>query len=123
VREKNAFHDLEYARVEKLINEFFQRGVYGVQSLDVWTAGEMIRDLVEVVYFHRCVPTLFRIKDYVRAFLTGPKAHIGLYFHISEPFGIDPLLKFSHELLRAPTLAVYVLTDKANGFHKLLLAS
>jgi hypothetical protein len=123
VREKNAFHDLEYARVEKLINEFFQRGVYGVQSLDVWTAGEMIRDFVEVVYFHRRVPTLFRVQDYVRPFLARSKAHIGLYFHICEPFGFDPLLKFGHELLGASALAVYVLTDETNSFHKLLLAS
>jgi hypothetical protein len=123
VREKHAFHDLEYARVEKLIDEFFQRGVYGVQSLDMRAAGKMLRDLVEVVYFHRRVPTLFRIKNYVGAFLAGPKAHIGLYFHIGESFGIDPLLKFSHELLRTPALAVYVLADETNGFHKLLLAS
>jgi hypothetical protein len=91
--------------------------------LDMRTTGKMIRDLVEVVDFHRRVPTLFRIHNYVRALLAGPKAHVGLYFHISEPFGFDPLLKFSHELLRAPTLAVYVLTYETNGFHNLLLAS
>jgi hypothetical protein len=123
VRKKDAFHDLEYARVEKLIDEFFQRGVYGVQALDVRSAGKMIRDLVKIVYFHRRVPTLFRVQNYVGALLTRPEAHVGLDFHIRDPFGFDPLLKFGHELLRTPTLAVYVLTDEANGFHKLLLAS
>jgi hypothetical protein len=123
VRKKDAFHNLEYACVQKLINEFFQRGVYGIQALDVRTAGKMIRDLVKIVYFHRRVPTLFRVENYVWALLAGPKAHVGLYFHISEPFGVDPLLKFGHEFLRAPALAVYVLTDETNGFHKPLLAS
>jgi hypothetical protein len=80
-------------------------------------------DLVEVLYFHRRVPALFRIQDNVRSLLAGPEAHVRFYFHICEPLGLNSLLKFGHELLGAPILAVYVLTDETNCFHKLLLDS
>jgi hypothetical protein len=112
---------LEHSRVKKLVDQFFQGGVYGVQALNVGPAGKTIGDLVEVFYLHRRIPVLFRIQNNIRSFLAGSEAHVRFDFHISEPFGLNSLLKFGHELLGAPILTVYVLTDETNCFHRLLL--
>ena len=61
MREKDAFHDLENPRIEKLVNEFFERRIDGVEPLDVRTAGEMRGDLVQIFDFHFRVPVFLRI--------------------------------------------------------------
>src|SRR5262245_5944792 len=100
-REKDAFHDLEHSGVEKLVDKFFRRRVYGVHALDFLPAGMMLRNLLDVLSFHRCLPALFRIKNNVRSLLAGSETHVGFYFDISEPFSFNSLLKFGHELLWA----------------------
>jgi hypothetical protein len=123
VREKNTLHDLKYPCVKKLIDEFFQRGIDGVQALDVRAAGKTIRDLVKVIDFHPSIPVFFRIEDDVGSLLAGPETHVGFYFDIGEPFSFNSLLKFGHELLRASILAIHVLTDETKRFHKPLLVA
>jgi hypothetical protein len=59
----------------------------------------MLRDLVEVFDFDAGVPILFRIKNDVGSLLAGAKAHVGLYFDVSERFVFNSLLKFGHEFL------------------------
>jgi hypothetical protein len=89
---------LEHPCVKQLINKFFQRGVYGVQALNVRPTRETSGDLVKVVYFNPRVPVLFRIEHDVRSLLAGAETHIGFYFDVSEALGFNSLLKFGHDL-------------------------
>ena len=93
--EKNTFHRLNNPRVEKLVNEFFQRRIDGVQALDMRSAGDVFSDLVQVFDFHVRIPAFFGIKNDVGSFLACAEAHVGLYLDIVQTFRRDPLLELA----------------------------
>jgi hypothetical protein len=80
---------LEYPRIEELIDQFFQRGIDRIQTLNVGSAGKMLGNLIKVLKLNFRIPALFGIKDDVWALLTGAKAHIRLDFDVGEPLGGD----------------------------------
>jgi len=122
MRKEDAFHELHDPRIEKLIDEFFEGRVDGIEALNMRSAGKMVRDFVQVFYLNLGVPAFFRIEHDVRPLLARAKTHVGLHFDIRQTLGRDAFFEFGSKLFRTPRLTIDILADKTDSTHRLLLA-
>jgi len=92
-------------------------------ATNMFAAGEMGNDIVEIFALDMGIPIFFRVDHDVGTFLAGAETHVRLDVDVGESLGGDLLLQLRGQLLGPTGFAIDILADKAALAHGRLLKS